>query len=117
MRLLTTLLVLVAVALSFGDVTRGADSPDYGAIAKELKRAVKAGKLTKEEAAAKLAALKKAAAAKGKEGYGPEYEKSTDYDAIAKKLFELVRAGLLSEEQAKAMLAAAREVGNAKKAD
>jgi polyhydroxyalkanoate synthesis regulator phasin len=83
----------------------------------QIEAAVKAGKLTKEDAAAKLSALKQSATTKDKKDSAVKYEKSADYDSIASKLAELVKKGIISDEQADAMIAAARKVGNAKQTD
>ena len=90
--------------------SKNSSQSDY----KALEAAVKAGKLTKEEAVAKLAALKKNASTKSTKA-APKTSKLANDQAIQDKLAELVDSGLLSEAQAKAMLAAARKVGDAKK--
>ena len=100
MRYCATLLVLIAVASIFNESSVGADDWNYGKIAGEITQAVKAGKLTKEEAAAKLAALKKAAVKKGIEG-----KKTTDYAAIE----AAVKAGKLTKDEAAAKLAALKK--------
>jgi hypothetical protein len=110
MRLLTISLVLVAVLLSIANLAKGEDASDLDAVAKELKRAVIAGKLTKEEALAKLAALKGATAAK-KQPDGPKEKKQSDYQAIE----AAVKAGKLTKEEAATKLAALKEAAAAKK--
>ena len=106
MKLQTTFLVIAVVTSGLGSLTWGTEYGDYQAI----EAAVKAGKLTKQEAASKLADLKNAAAKKDQPKASPKGGKLTDYEIIAAKLSELVKAGILSEEQAKAMMAAARKV-------
>lgn len=106
MKLQTTFLVIVVVTSGLGSLTWGAEYGDY----KAIEAAVKAGKLTKEEAASKLEYLKNAAAAKSQKKASPKSGKLTDYKAVEARLSELVKSGLLSEEQAKAMMAAARKV-------
>ena len=105
MKLHTICVVIAVVTFSFGSLGWCDELSDYQAI----EAAVKAGKLTKEEAAAKLAYLKKAATAKSPKTASPKSGKLTDYQAIALELSKLVKAGHLSEEQATAMLAAARQ--------
>ncbi len=85
------------------------DKNDYAATSKNIRAAVKAGKLTKEEAKAKLAAIKKTADAK--RGYAKD---KNDYDAINKKLKASVKAGKLTEEEARAKLAAIKKAADAK---
>ena len=101
MRYCATLVVLIAVASIFSESSVGADDWNYGKVAGEIAQAVKAGKLTKEEAAAKLAALKKAA--KGK-------KKTSDHAAIEAAL----KAGKLTKEEAAAKLATLKKASDKK---
>jgi hypothetical protein len=89
------------VALSFGDLTQ-AEPPDDGALAQELKRAVKAGRLTTEEAVAKRAAFKKSTAVKGQENDGPKSVTKAVYFEIQ----VAVKAGKLPPKEAAVKLAA-----------
>ena len=70
----------------------------------EIEAAVKAGKLTKEEAAAKLAALKQASL-KGEKGSNPKGKKGNAYAEIE----AAVKAGKLTKEEAAAKLAALKQ--------
>lgn len=76
----------------------------------EIEAAVKAGKLTKEQAQAKLAAIKKGAA--DDSHVTKSAPKTTPQaDLLASKLAEMVKAKIISEKQAKAMWAAAQRAG------
>jgi polyhydroxyalkanoate synthesis regulator phasin len=96
MKLQTTFLVIAVVTSGLGSLTWGAEYGDY----KAIEAAVKAGKLTKEEAASKLEYLKNAAAAKSQKKASPKSRKLTDYKAIE----AAVKAGKLTKEEAASKL-------------
>ena len=97
MKLQTTFLVIAVVTSGLGSLTWGTEYGDYQAI----EAAVKAGKLTKQEAASKLADLKNAAAKKEQPKASPKGGKLTDYQAIE----AAVKAGKLTKQEAASKLA------------
>ena len=79
------------------DHQKGDTSAKINAIAKKLRAAVKAGKLTDKQAKLKMLALKKMIAAKK-----GDHKKSAQLEKVGKRLKELVKAGKLTEKQAMA---------------
>ncbi len=73
----------------------------------KLQAAVKHGKMSAEDAEAKMSAIKKAKLGGGK--------KDAYYEAIGEKLKAAVKAGKLTEEEARAKWAAIKRAGGAKK--
>lgn len=92
----------------------GKKGVDYEAAGAKIKAAVKAGKLTEEEARARWAALKKTAAArKAPAKKGPaRAKKDIDYKAAAAKLKAAVKAGKLTEKEARAKWAAIQKAAD-----
>ncbi len=89
----TSICILLAAALAtpFGLLAQKATDAKMEAIAKELKAAVKAGKLSEEQAWAKWKAIQ-----------GSADKKGHDKEGLAVQLKAAVKAGKLSEEDAKA---------------
>ncbi len=86
----------------------------YRAIEKEIYAAVKAGKLSKEEARKKLAAVKKdLMGGEEKRGErkerGREEERVARYREIEREIYAAVKAGKLSKEEARKKLAAVKK--------
>jgi hypothetical protein len=75
----------------------------------KLQAAVKAGKMSAQDAEAKMITIKK-----GKMGAG---KKDIDYRAIGEKLKAAVKAGKLTEEEAKAKWAATKKAAHGEKGD
>ena len=82
-----------AFAIPFGLVAQKVPDAKMDAIGKELKAAVKAGKLSEDEAKAKWEAIQKG-------GHGVAKKDHGDLKAISKKLKWAVKAGKLTEDQA-----------------
>ena len=89
------------------------DGPDrearLRAIEAKIRAAVDAGKLTEEQAAKKLAALKKK--------LWPDADQKKDYEAVVARIRAAVKAGKLTEEQAAKKLEALRKGKAAGQAD
>jgi len=99
----TTLVAIVTVVFSLSTIAHCDEISDYEA-------AVKAGKLTKEEAARKLAYLKKAAGSKSWNKPAPKSGSLSDYKAIE----VAVKAGKLTKEEAAAKLSALKKYASTK---
>jgi hypothetical protein len=75
----------------------------------KLQAAVRAGKMSAQDAEDKMIAIKKAKLGRGKMG--------TDYEGIARKLKAAVQAGNLTEDEAEAKWAAIKKAARGEKAD
>ena len=92
---ITAICLILASALAFpvGLFAQKAADAKMDGIAKELKTAVKAGKLTEEQAKAKWTAIQKG-------GHGAARKDHGDLEAISKKLKWAVKEGKLTEDEA-----------------
>ena len=106
MKLHTTLVAIVTVVFSLSTIAHCDEISDY----KAIEAAVKAGKLTKEEGARKLAYLKKAAGSKSWNKPAPKSGSLSDYKAIE----VAVKAGKLTKEEAAAKLSALKKYASTK---
>ena len=112
--MLVLLFAVVLVPLSAVHAQDGKKKTDadfklvwLGEVWAKLQAAVDAGKMSAEDAEAKMIAIKKMIAInKAKMGAG---KKETDYEAIGKELKAAVKAGKLTKEEAKAKWAAIKK--------
>lgn len=83
-----------------------ASAQDYDKVARRLKRSVKKGEITQQQADAMMGVLKRSGDIKKK---GSQPAKKTDLEATWKKLEAMVKAGKLTEEQAHRKMAAVKK--------
>ena len=84
--------MLVPLGAVYADGGKTKTDDGHAKVWAKLQAAVKAGKISAEDAEAKMIAIKKAKACPG--------EKGTDFEALGEKLKAAVKAGKLTEEQA-----------------
>ncbi len=90
---------------------RGDARAEYEGFVRRIKAAVREGKMTREQAAARIEAYKKSL---GRRRQAEDPDKELDYDAIAKRIKAAVRAGKLTEEEAEAKWREIKKAADAK---